>query len=103
VNRPGFAGGCLVCVTPPHRRRSGPTPNEISAEYQSVVGDLRWGPTSVLIYSPAVYGPRKTLYDRWVRWARQGVWRRTFADLAAAGGPSAELMLDSSYARATKG
>jgi hypothetical protein len=69
----------------------------------TVVGDLRWGPTSVLIYTPAVYGPRKTLYNCWVRWARQGVWCRAFAEIAAAGGSSAELMLDSSYARATKG
>ena len=50
--------------------------------------------------APAVYGPRKTLYNRWVRWAKQGVWRRVFAELARAGGPSAELMLDSTHAKA---
>ncbi len=43
-----------------------------------------------LVDAPAAYGPRKALYNRWVRWARQGVWRRTFEELAAAGGPSAE-------------
>lgn len=50
--------------------------------------------------APAVYGPRKTLYNRWVRWARKGVWQRAFAELAAAGGPPAELMLDSTHAKA---
>ena len=50
--------------------------------------------------APGVYGPRKTLYNRWVRWARQGVWRRAFEELAAAGGPAAELMLDSTHAKA---
>ena len=36
------------------------------------------------IDAPNVYGPRKTLYNRWVRWARAGVWRRAFQKLAAA-------------------
>jgi len=44
--------------------------------------------------APPAYGPRKTLYNRWVRWARKGVWQQAFAALAAAGGPPAELMLD---------
>jgi len=47
--------------------------------------------------APPVYGPRKTL---WVRWAKKGVWQRAFETLAAAGGPSAELMLDSAHAKA---
>ena len=50
--------------------------------------------------APAVYGPKKTLYNRWVRWARQGVWRRAFETLAASGGPAAEIMLDSTHAKA---
>ena len=50
--------------------------------------------------APIVYGPKKTLYNRWVRWAKKGVWRRAFEELAAAGGPSAELMLDSTHAKA---
>ena len=50
--------------------------------------------------APAVYGPKKTLYNRWVRWAKKGVWRRAFEELAAAGGPSVELMLDSTHAKA---
>ena len=50
--------------------------------------------------APSVYGPKKTLYNRWVRWAKAGVWRRAFEELAAAGGPPAELMIDSTWAKA---
>ena len=50
--------------------------------------------------APACYGPRKTLYNRWVRWARKGVWQRAFVVRAATGGPPAELMLDSTWAKA---
>jgi len=50
--------------------------------------------------APAVYGPRKTLYNRFVRWAKKGVWLQAFETLAAAGGPPAEIMLDSTHAKA---
>jgi transposase len=50
--------------------------------------------------APAGYGPRKTLYNRFVRWAAKGVWERVFHALAEAGGPSAELLLDSSTMKA---
>ena len=35
--------------------------------------------------APAVYGPPKTLYNRFVRWSRIGVFDRIFARLAAEG------------------
>ena len=35
-----------------------------------------------------------------VRWAAKGVWRDAFEALAAEGGPPAELMLDSTHAKA---
>lgn len=50
--------------------------------------------------APAVYGPRKTLYNRFVRWAAKGVWQAVFAALAAAGGPPAEVLLDSTPVKA---
>jgi transposase len=50
--------------------------------------------------APAVYGPRKTLYNRFVRWRAKGVWQRVFRALARAGGPPAELLLDSSHVKA---
>jgi transposase len=50
--------------------------------------------------APAVYGPRKTLYNRFVRWAAKGVWLDIFQALAAAGGPPAEVLIDSSAVKA---
>ena len=32
--------------------------------------------------APAVYGPRKTLYNRFQRWAAKGVWSKLFHALA---------------------
>lgn len=49
--------------------------------------------------SPA-YGPHKTLYNRFVRWARAGVWEDVFRALSRAGGPPADLLLDSTHAKA---
>jgi transposase len=43
--------------------------------------------------APAVYGPRKTLYNRFVRWAAKGVWMDVFHALAAAGGGITSLRL----------
>jgi transposase len=48
------------------------------------------------IDAPAVYGPRKTLYNRFVRWAAKGVWADIFHALASAGGPPEEVLIDSS-------
>ena len=51
-------------------------------------------------HAPREYGPPKTLYNRYVRWAIKGVWRRLFETLAAAGGPPTEVLLDATYAKA---
>ena len=50
--------------------------------------------------APPFYGPRKTLYNRFVRWAAKGVWTDIFHALACAGGPPAEVLIDSSAVRA---
>ena len=50
--------------------------------------------------APAVYGPRKTLYNRFVRWAAKGVWTDLFHALANAGGPPAHVLIDSSAVKA---
>ena len=50
--------------------------------------------------APAVYGPRKTLYNRFVRWAAKGVWSDIFHALASAGGPPAQVLIDSSAVKA---
>ena len=46
------------------------------------------------------YGPHKTLYNRFVRWRDKGVWENAFVALAAAGGPPAEALLDSTHVKA---
>lgn len=48
---------------------------------------------------PPEYGPAKTIYNRYARWARRGVWQRIFAKVAAAGQVPDELMLDSSHVK----
>ena len=63
-----------------------------------IVQALRSGGRGIGV--PASYGPRKTLYNRFVRWAKKGVWREAFEALAAAGGPPSEIMLDSTHAKA---
>jgi mannitol 2-dehydrogenase len=49
----------------------------------------RWGDC------PPVYGPKKTLYNRFVRWAERGVWQDIFSALAGAEGISLRLFIDS--------
>ncbi len=50
--------------------------------------------------APSTYGPRKTLYNRFVRWADKGVWQNIFQSLASAGGPPAQVLIDSSAVKA---
>ena len=50
--------------------------------------------------APEVYGPHKTLYNRFVRWAAKGVWTDIFHALASTGGPPAEVLIDSSAVKA---
>ena len=52
------------------------------------------------IDAPEVYGPHKTLYNRSVRWAAKGVWVDIFDILASAGGPPAQVLIDSSAVKA---
>ena len=66
----------------------------ISGIVHVLISGSRWSD------APPAYGPRKTLYNRFVRWAKKGVWREAFEALAAAGGPPAEVMLDSTHAKA---
>ena len=50
--------------------------------------------------APAAYGPHKTIYNRFVRWSRLGVFNRIFAALAARGGKSDTLMIDATHLKA---
>lgn len=49
---------------------------------------------------PSEYGPAKTIYNRYTRWARRGVWQRIFAKVATAGAVPDELCLDSTHVKA---
>lgn len=44
--------------------------------------------------APVVYGSYKTLYNRFVRWARKGIWEELFQALTEAADPPSALLLD---------
>ena len=50
--------------------------------------------------APACYGPHKTLYNRFVRWSRMGVFDRIFAELVADAPSPDEVLIDSSHLKA---
>jgi transposase len=43
-----------------------------------------------------VYGPKKTLYNRFVRWSERGIWEGIFSALAGAADVPDRLFIDSS-------
>lgn len=49
---------------------------------------------------PAEYGPAKTIYDRYHRWARRRIWHRIFENMAASGTIPHELSIDSTHIKA---
>jgi transposase len=59
-----------------------------------IQGGLRWRD------APAGYGPHKTLYNRFVRWSRMGVFSRIFAALAGEAGEPDRLIIDSTHLKA---
>lgn len=50
--------------------------------------------------APAAYGPPKTLYNRWVRWSRMGVFARMLTELAAEGARTDTVMMDATHLKA---
>ena len=54
---------------------------------------LRWRDT------PREYGPPKTLYNRWKRWSRMGVFARIMTGLAADAAEKT-IMIDATYLKA---
>ena len=50
--------------------------------------------------APAAYGPHKTIYNRFVRWSRLGVFNRIFAELAGKGPKPERLMIDATHLKA---
>lgn len=49
---------------------------------------------------PAVYGPSTTIYNRFNRWSRRGLWSRIFAELVTHAVMPDELSIDSTAVRA---
>ncbi len=50
--------------------------------------------------APEIYGPHKTLYNRFVRWTRSGVFARIFMILAEEAGPPDRIMIDATHLKA---
>jgi len=50
--------------------------------------------------APKEYGPHKTIYNRFVRWSRLGVFDRIFAALAGKAGKPRRLMIDATHLKA---
>jgi putative transposase len=50
--------------------------------------------------APKDYGPHKTIYNRFIRWSRLGVFNRIFAGLSAMVGVPDQLMIDATHLKA---
>lgn len=50
--------------------------------------------------APAAYGPSKTLYNRWKRWGRMGVFARMLTELAAEEQQTGTIMIDATHLKA---
>ncbi len=66
----------------------------ISGIVHMIRNGLRWRD------APPVYGPHKTLYNRFVRWSRLGAFSRIFAALTGEAGPPDRLMIDATHLKA---
>jgi len=50
--------------------------------------------------APGDYGPHKTIYNRFIRWSRLGVFNRIFSELSARGPMPERLMIDATHLKA---
>lgn len=50
--------------------------------------------------APKDYGPSKTLYNRFIRWSRMGVFNQIFSGLAGKAGQTDRLMIDTTHLKA---
>src|SRR4051794_9033212 len=49
---------------------------------------------------PEAYGPPTTIYNRFVRWARRGIWENLFRELVGCGRSADTQMIDSTHVKA---
>jgi putative transposase len=66
----------------------------VSAIVFAIKNGLRWPD------APAGYGPHTTIYNRFVRWSRVGVFNRIFAELAHKGAKAERIMIDATHLKA---
>jgi len=66
----------------------------ISGIIHVIRNGLRWRD------APTVYGPHKTLYNRFIRWSKVGVFDKIFTALVAENGPPKRLMIDATHLKA---
>jgi putative transposase len=50
--------------------------------------------------APEIYGPHKTLYNRFIRWSKMGVFDQIFTALVEEYGPPDRLMIDATHLKA---
>ena len=50
--------------------------------------------------APSVYGPYKTLYNRFIRWSRMGVFDKIFKSLVEQGSKPEHLQIDATHLKA---
>jgi len=50
--------------------------------------------------APKDYGPHKTLYTRFIRWSRKGIFNKIFAALVEESGKADRLMIDATHLKA---
>ena len=50
--------------------------------------------------APKRYGPHKTLYNRFMRWSKMGIFNRIFAELAGKAATPDQLMIDATHLKA---
>jgi putative transposase len=66
----------------------------VSAIVFVIKNGLRWRD------APPEYGPHKTIYNRFVRWSRLGVFNEIFAALAHRCGKPERVMIDATHLKA---
>jgi transposase len=66
----------------------------VSAIIFVIKNGLRWRD------APRTYGPHKTIYNRFIRWSRLGVFNRIFVELAGKAGEPDRIMIDATHLKA---
>ncbi len=78
----------------PHGRPRVDDRRVISGIIHVIRNGLRWRD------APEIYGSNKTLYNRFVRWSRKGVFDRIFSGLAGSGEEPDIIMNDATHLKA---